>query len=240
MDINTVIEIGSKADVILRFKGAININGKDYVAGEPYLFIKDASVVINYSNQDKTGSTDETVVAYSNIKPRTVVVGNISFTRKLASLISTFVSTEELFTMSKFDSVVASGGAVFPTETIDETEDFFVYDSDFDVVAGVTYNSTNESLESANFIDSNEYIIYYSSVDTGTRFNLIKPHVPYMSLEIQGVGNIDKTTKKVVLYFDRVSLNALMQFTFMQNTIMNIPLNFHIIDSINDYVIFED
>ncbi|RLI49302.1 hypothetical protein DRO61_05280 [Candidatus Bathyarchaeota archaeon] len=240
MDINTIIEIGSKADIILRFKADININGKDYLADEPYLFIRDASVVINYSNQDKTGTTDTTVVAYSDIKPRTVQIGNITFSRKLASMISTFVSTEQEFTMSKFDSVISVGSAVFPTEEIDETEPYFVYDINFDIVAAVAYNATNQSLESPNFVDDDEYIIYYSSVDTGTRFNLINPHIPYMSLEIQGQGNIDKITKKVVMYFDKVSLNAIMQFTFMQDTIMNIPLNFHIIDDKNNYVIFED
>ena len=42
---NSLIEIGSKANVILRFKAPISINGQSYVADEPYLFLKDVNVV---------------------------------------------------------------------------------------------------------------------------------------------------------------------------------------------------
>ena len=40
MNQNSLIEVGSKADIILRFKSAITINGRSYAAKEPYLFFK--------------------------------------------------------------------------------------------------------------------------------------------------------------------------------------------------------
>ena len=54
---NSIIEIGSKANVILRFKAKTCINGKTYDANEPYLYLKDVNVLINYTNFDKTGSS---------------------------------------------------------------------------------------------------------------------------------------------------------------------------------------
>ena len=44
MNQNSIIEIGSKADVIIRFKSATNINGRAYKPNEPYLFLKRCGV----------------------------------------------------------------------------------------------------------------------------------------------------------------------------------------------------
>jgi hypothetical protein len=61
-----------------------------------------------------------------------------------------------------------------------------------------------------------------------------------MSLEIQGVGNIDKVTKNILMYFDKVSLNSVIEFTFIQNDMINVPLVFYIMEDKNNYVVFED
>jgi hypothetical protein len=61
-----------------------------------------------------------------------------------------------------------------------------------------------------------------------------------MSLEVQGIGNIDKVGKNVVMYFDKVSLNSILEFTFIQGDMINVPLQFYIIDDKNNYVVFED
>lgn len=241
MNQNSVIEIGSKANVILRFKGNVSLNGKDYVANEPYLFLKDVRVLINYSNQDKTARTDKTVLANSDAKPRNVAIGDIAFTRKIASLLSTFVSSEHPEDKTKFETGTASGGVLFLLEeNVNDRDPIFVYDNDFNKVAGVTYNNILNALESVNFVDDAQYLSFYSSVVTGTKFDLNKTHIPYMSMEVQGLGNIDKVAKSVIMYFDKVSLNSVVDFTFMQNTMINVPLNFHIIDDVNNYVIYED
>ena len=44
----------------------------------------------------------------------------------------------------------------------------------------------------------------------------------------------------ITMYFNTVSLNSIMEFTFMQDDIINIPLEFHIIDDGNNYLVFED
>jgi hypothetical protein len=90
MNYNSLIEIGSKANVILRFRGKAQINGATYEANEPYLFLKDVNVLINYSNQDKSGDTDVNVIANSDIKPRTVAIAGFPLTRKITSLIATY------------------------------------------------------------------------------------------------------------------------------------------------------
>lgn len=246
MNYNSLIEIGSKANVILRFKAETTINGKTYAANEPYLYLKDCNVLVNYSNQDKSGTTDINVIANSDIKARTVVIGGISFTRKLASLLASFEDVNESFNLTKFITIAAqreegdSEGVIFITDQdLIEDDNLFVYDGNFEPQT-FTYDSETNSISSEDFTDGTEYLITYSSVRNGTKFDLNKPHIPYMSLEIQGVGNIDKTTKDVVMYFDKVSLNSILQFTFIQGDMINVPLQFYIIDDKNNYVVFED
>ena len=258
MDYNSLIEIGSKANVILRFKAPININGQSYVADEPYLFLKDVNVVVNYSNQDKTGDTNKTVIANSDIKPRSVSIGGLSFTRKVAALLANYKSGNIEYNPTLFKTLAAEDdtiqveddgelvdiyrGIIFLTEELKNNNFLFVFDDKFDKIdkTKILYDGDMNALISEDFEDGKEYLISFSTVKSGSRFDLCKPHTPYMSLEIQGVGNIDKTTKNVLMYFDKVSLNSLLYFTFIQGDMINVPLEFHIIDDKNNYVVFED
>jgi len=118
---------------------------------------------------------------------------------------------------------------------------FFVYNSLFEkqTVVDGDYDSSLNALVISG-LAAGTYMVSYSSVSTGTKYDLNKPHIPYMSLEIQGEGNIDKETNQVLMYFDKVSLNAVMNFTFIQDKIINVPLSFNIIDDKNNYLMFED
>jgi len=240
MNQNSLIEIGSKANVIVRFKAETTLNGITYLANEPYLYLKECNVLINYTNQDKTSSTEVTYLANSNIKPRTVAIGGVSFSRKLAALLATYEQAALSYNPTLFKNLTADGTSIYLVDTIVDNEFLFVYDTSFNKVAGVTYVSASNSLTSVNFQDGETYLVSFSSVKTGTKFDMNKPCVPYMSLEIQGVGNIDKAKKEVLMYFDKVSLNSILQFTFVQDDMINVPLQFHIIEDVNNYVIFED
>lgn len=248
MDYNSLIEIGSKANVILRFKTPIEVNGVRYEANEPYLFLKDVNVVVDYRKQDAVAATNKNVMAYSNIKPRSVAIGGMSFSRKLAALLASFSGTNETYNPTIFRTLAAekvstdSEGIIFLTDEFDAAKSFFVMDDKMDKIDAtkVTYDAAMNALISSEFEDNKRYLISFSSVKIGTKFNLNKDHVPYMSLEIQGTGNIDKITKEVVMYFDKVSLNSEIQFTFIQGDLINVPLEFYIIDDKNNYIVFED
>ena len=242
MNYNSLIEIGSKANVVLRFRGETTINGTTYLANEPYLFLKDVNVLISYTNQDKSGQTDINVIANSDIKPRTVAIGGFPLTRKITSLLATFKGEGE-YEKTRFATVTAdSEGTIFLTE-----EDFidnglwFVYDENFEKIdkSLITYDAAQNSMSSSEFDESKQYLISFSTEEHGFKYDLNKCHVPYMSMEIQGVGNINKKRKEVLMYFDKVSLNSLINFTFIQDEIINVPLQFHIIDDKKNYVVFE-
>lgn len=245
MDYNSLIEIGSKAHVVLRFKTNTCINGINYAANEPYIYLKDVNVLINYTNQSKSGTTDINVIANSDIKPRSVTIGGFSFTRKIASLLTTHQDSNLDYFPTLFRSLVASkepedeDARILLIDDIVFNEKLFVYNSDFEKIV-VTYDAGLNALNSPLLVEGQEYLVSFSSVKQGTKFDLNKTHISYMSLEIQGIGNINKTKKEVLMYFDKVSLNSLINFTFIQDEMINTPLQFNIIDDKNNYVIFED
>lgn len=246
MDYNSLIEIGSKANVILRFKTRVEVNGVCYEPGEPYLFLKDVNVVVNYRKHDAVADTNVNVMAYSDIKPRSVIIGGVSFSRKLAALLAGFSATDEIYNPTLFRTLAAekevgdSEGIIFLTDEIDATKEFFVLDENMERVDDVTYDNGINALISENFENSKQYLISFSTVRRGTKFDLNKGHIPYISLEIQGVGNIDKIGKEIMMYFDKVSLNSEIQFTFIQGDMINVPLEFYIIGDKGNYVVFED
>ncbi len=237
MNQNSLIEVGSKANVIISFNAVTTINGSTYAIGEPYLFLKDVLVEARYKEDSKIGSSGAIKVATNLIYPDTIVIQGANFSSKLASLLLCYKSTST-FGKRTFITLPADTGKIYLTEDIFSSSDIYAYDSSFNQIS-FTYSSIDNSINSANFIKDTEYLISFSSVIAGTRFNLIQPSIPYLTLQIQSIGNINKTSKEVIMYFDKVSLNSAVDFSFISNDKINIPLSFKILDTIS-YVIFED
>jgi len=246
MSQNKLIEIGSKANVILRFKKTTEVNGICYEANEPYLLFKNANVLVEYSNDNKTASASRTIIADSQITPRTISIGSINLTRKLIALLTTFEAAEESFALTKFQTseVEDADGTkqiMLNEDILPDTEDqIFVYEEDtFDKIE-FTFSAAPDRVISTDFDLSKNYIVSYQSELEGLKFELVKQHVPYLSLEIQGVGNVDKVKKNISMYFDKVSLNTSIDFTFIQDQMINVPLSFNVIENKNNYVWVEN
>lgn len=246
MSQNNLIEIGSKANVILRFRQEAQVNGETYSPNEPYLLFKNANVLISYSNEDKTGTAARTVIANSEINPRTISIGSVNLTRKLVSLLTCFSEEQEKFGLTLFETrlpeeVNGDLQIILNENILPNTENkIFVYEEGNLNKIEFTYDAATNRITSSEFESNKEYLISYTSELVGTQFSLNKNHVPYFSLEIQGVGNVDKKKKNIVMYFDKVSLNAFIEFSFIQDQMLSVPLVFHIIDNKNNYVWIEE
>ena len=112
--------------------------GKEYAAGEPYLYLKDANVIVNYTNQDKSGSAVKTIIANSEIKPKSVMIGGISFSRKLAALLACFQNTATDYNYTVFETFTVereiedTKGFLYLANTLNPDADWFVYDSNYE------------------------------------------------------------------------------------------------------------
>jgi len=248
---NNLIEVGSKANIVLRFKSETSINGETYAANEPYLLFKNADVVIEYDNEDKSASAGRTIIANSDIYPTIIRIGSVNLTRKLMSLLVGFQEESTDFGLTRFETIEPeedeSTGNKFLTinnEVLTGAEDsIFVYEEEsFDRLL-VTYSAAQNRLIPVNQSELNlakNYLASYSSEMTGLKFNLQKCSIPYMSLEIQARGNIDKISKNVIMYLDKVSLNSTIDFSFLQDDKINVPLDFNIIENKKNYIWIEE
>lgn len=239
MEQNSLIEIGSKANVIVRFIAETTINGSTYAAGEPYLFLQNVNLVIRYKEVSKTGTSTFNNISNNRIYPESIVMTHISFSRKLCSLLTAFEASSAAFNPTKAMTLTAETGIIYLPEEVKDENGFYVYSEEFAPIT-VTYTEATNSLSGAGLVSGSQYLVFFSSVKTGTRYSFNQPCVPYMSLEIQGTGNINKQTKNVLIFISKASLNSPMQFNFMPDDMINIPLEFKIIENTNNFIYFED
>ena len=251
---NSLIEIGSKGDVVLKFNTKTFVNGKCYEPNEPYIFLRDVNIIINYGSENKSATQQQALAAHSNIYPESVSVTGVPFSRRVASLLSTYSDSESTFLKSEMKSVEPVAG---PDETDVlivrdlNNDDFVLYTDEMEKVDPENYTFNTEMTKRIqgsgvispkgeySFDHNKKYIIFFSSVVNGTGFKLDKPHIPYMTMEIQGVGNINKRNAQVLMRFEKVSLNSVLNFNFLEEGIIGAPLNFTIIKGKNE-IWFED
>ena len=248
---NSLIEIGSKGDVVLKFNTKTFVNGKCYEPNEPYIFLRDVNVIINYGSENKSATQQQALAAHSNIYPESVSVTGVPFSRRVASLLSTYLDSGSIFLKSEMKSAtpVAGPGGVDVLIVKDlNNEDFVLYTDEMEKIDSENYNTLDtDTIQGSGVIspvegysfEHNKYIIFFSSVVNGTGFKLDRPHIPYMTMEIQGVGNINKRNAQVLMRFEKVSLNSVLNFNFLEEGIIGAPLNFIIIKGKNE-IWFED
>lgn len=247
---NSLIEIGSKGDVVLKFNTKTFVNGKCYEPDEPYVFLRDVNVIINYGSENKSATQQQALAAHSNIYPESVSVTGVPFSRRVASLLSTYLDSGSIFLKSEMKSAEPVAGQNEANVLIVRdlnNEDFVLYTDEMEKVDPENYTFSTKMIEGSGVIspvegysfEHEKYIIFFSSVVNGTGFKLDKPHIPYMTMEIQGVGNINKRNAQVLMRFEKVSLNSVLNFNFLEEGIIGAPLNFTIIKGKNE-IWFED
>jgi hypothetical protein len=246
MEHNAVIEVGSKVDIIIRFNSTATINGKQYAAEEPFLLLKEVNANIIYDANSKTSRINPNqLMAFSDAAPRGISIRGYSLSRKILGLIASYAAENVSYQKTTFKTMVADRpselepGLIFLTEEIPVDSTFFVYDSEFNSVEA-TYVSEMNALESLSFVDGNFYLVSFSPEYFGTKFTMKKPCVPYMSLEIQGKGNINKIKKDYIVKLSKVSLESVLDLSLVYNGSINVPLDFAILQDSENYIIFED
>ena len=139
-----------------------------------------------------------------------------------------------------FKTYAADGTTIYLVDEISDLTSVYIYDSEFNKITTASYNAASNSYTSTDFVDGEKYLISFSSEIIGTKFKLKQNSFPYMNVEIQGVGNIDKITKKVLIHLEKASLNSLIDFNFLPGERLVMPLEFTVIANDNDFIVFED
>jgi hypothetical protein len=241
---NSIIEMGSKVDVIISFRKQTTINGKDYAPFEPYLFLKDVKALLKYKELNKRGPTRENTLNVNFADIDTLILSDITFSKKIASLYVDYIGPILDQQQRKFVSLTCYDGdpnaAIYMNEDFDIAEGYYIYDSDFTKVEDAIYDGGSNSFSSPSFTASEEYLVSFSSGWSGEKYSLKQNMQPLLHIGIQGRGNIDKEGKKVLINIDKASLNSALSFNFIPGDKINSPLDFVVMKSDNNYIVFED
>ena len=243
MNKNSIIEMGSTVDVIISFREDTTINGSNFSAFEPYLFLKDVKALLRYRETKKKKSAQNNIfnINFANID--SLILGDITFSKKLASLYVEYYG-EATQKKRKFITLTAFDGdpdaAIYMNESFNSNGDYYIYDSSFNKILNATYIESSNSFTSPSFTVGEEYLVSFTSDLVGERFNLKQRQFPYFNIQIQGKGNVDKETKSVLVNIDKASLNSILDFNFVPGDKINAPLEFVLFDSEENYIIFED
>ena len=218
---NDLYEFGGSCNVIIRCNSERKIGGVTYSANEPYTILENVFVNLGYKNITSQGNAKNNIVATRQGLPDTIDISNVVLTDKVSCLIAEKISSQ---TIGKYYYGTAEDGVIYlPEHPVDEQ--IFIYHRNSRLKDFVVQNDTVVG----DFIDQEQYLIFYNTIATNSCFDFETPHYGYFSLEIIGVGNTDKVSKEVYIRIPAASLMSVPIFDLVNGNILHAPLQFQII-----------
>ena len=118
MEQNSLLEIGSKVNIVISFNSTTSINNTVYQAGEPYLYLKDANAVIRYKALDKSASAGPNRIANNQIYANEIIIRSINMNRKLLALLFTYDTVQTNPGKRELKTLVGEAGIIYLPEEI--------------------------------------------------------------------------------------------------------------------------
>ena len=216
---NNLYEYGGIADVLIKPNIDMVIGNKTYKANEPYTILRDVQVNLLYEQINSNIAAKKPVGSSQAARPYQIAISNITLTQKVCNLILT-KDEESNYTKTVNEKIIAENESLYlSNEPINNN--IFVYDSSF---AAAVVENTEANILTGDFIDGQEYLVFYDITDSGSKYKLEVPHYPYFTFEITAKGNDNKTTSDVYFKFPAVSIVTVPNFNIVYNNILNTPL----------------
>lgn len=220
---NDLYEYGSSFDVIIRLKSDQVIGGVQYQAGEIYTVLHDVTVSFTYEETGVTMDAHKPVyVANVQNLPVSFAIGNININTKIANLIMTKQSEQEVLIPS-IEQCVSVNGELYTKYSI--KGELYVYDIETHTLQE---NYTYENDKIKGLKDGN-YLIYYCYAKAGIVYSLDVPYYPYFTIEMFSKGNKNKNTEDIYFKFPSVSMVQRPKLDFINNGVITTPFVFNII-----------
>ena len=227
---NNLYEFGTSCDVIIRCPFDTEIGGQFYKAGSPYTILKDVYYNLSYKTQNTNAFSKENILSYRNALPDFINLYNVTLTDKVCNLITTRVDNKMI---TKVYHAIAVNGIIYLPEN-NATNIYIVHDGS---LIDIDYTVEEDKII-GDFIEQQEYMLIYNVVNQSETFDFETPSHGYLSLEIIGKGNLNKTTSSIYMNFPAVSLISVPLFNLSSGTILSAPLTFECIQRKQDRAYF--
>ena len=229
---NYLSTLGSDINVLMLCAVDMEIDGKPYIAGEPFTFLKGVTASID----SQTITAQNSVVTPTNRGLKIldsvqyldqIVLNNVPYTKKVQGL---FFNKREEGSYENFEwsplTMAQTKLRAMPTQIFVYKNGDLLNDSEYVVVqsAEAIWLTINE------FDDAAQYIVGYSYVDDRLVAFQSKNY-PYFKLVLYIKGNVANKTSDQVIVLEKVSLIPQTALNFLPNAQNFVTLNFGIIDA---------
>lgn len=199
-----LLEFGGNANVILRANIDMEINDIQYKKDDIILFLENVDLDFQYNekmNDKKVASQNQ--LSYFSRHINTINISNISLTTNYIEIFGE--KKTDSFDRTVIEETTITNKKWYSLQRPSKNTIFILDNSSYEIDINKEYNEitilTDEEIEDGNYT-----IAYYTKVNSPTYdINNIES-LPYMSMEIIGVGNIDKNNGNIYIKIPKVNL----------------------------------
>lgn len=227
---NKILENAGICDVVLTAYSDFTAGGTEYEKDDIVALFKKVPVGFNYSQLASQAEAKGTKLYYSNKVLNEVALGGVPLTDKLLSLFSTTIQNYA-DKLTIVDAPLTDNKIFLPLPP--NTEKPIRILGKKGSSTPYTYDIIYNTITFTNELPNGAYTLIYFVKDTNAKtynINDKNAHIPYLSLHISNIGNIDKIGKATNIFIPKVSLIDSPMLSISKEDITYYNVLFKVID----------
>lgn len=223
---DNLLEFGSSGQLIATAICDFTINDHSYKAGETVLFLDDAFIRLNYSNNTSNARDSRPLLSYDECYLNSINVNFAPFNINTQNIFSTYYKNETV--INEIENHVAKDKFVILFHELNTNQITIDGITNFTIIQ----NEGSTLLYSEDFIDDVRYTVNYQrkvecySIDLDNK----DVNIPYLKLQIKFTGNIDKSTGETYIVVDKASLQTTPVMNFQGKSVAYMNIIFRVIN----------
>lgn len=197
-----LLEFGGQANVILRANIDMSINGTNYQAGDVVFLFEGVDLEFTYNEKHNTSTIGKrNQLSYFERNINTVNISNLSLTTDYIEVFGE--QKTDNFDRSVIEQVTVTDKKFYTLQLPSTNMVYILNQGQLNVNVDAEYREVT-LLED---IEDGEYtVIYTTSVNTPLYDINGMESIPYLQMEIMGLGNVDKENGNVYIRIPKVNL----------------------------------
>ena len=197
-----LLEFGGHANVILRANIDMSINGNTYNAGDVVFLFEGVNLEFTYNEKHNTSTIGRrNQLSYFERNINTINISNLSLT---TDYIEVFGEQQtDNFDRSVIERVVVTDRKFYTLQLPSKNKVYILNQGQLEVELDAEYRE----LTIKSDIEDGEYTVIYSTAVDAPLYDINgMESIPYMQMEIMGLGNVDKEDGNVYIRIPKVNL----------------------------------
>ena len=197
-----LLEFGGKANVILRANIEMSINDNHYLPGDVVFLFEEVDLDFQYNEKNSESTVGKkNQLSHFERNINTISISGLSLT---TDYIEVFGQKQtNTFERSVIVEVEVTNNTWYSLHNLSREQVFIIGQGMYNVTIDPDYN---EIIIDGQIDDGKYTVIYYTSVSNPTYNINNMESIPYMTMEITGLGNVDKENGNIYIKIPKVNL----------------------------------